>query len=76
MMPDRASYCCWVEPLSDGDRWVFLSPTGAMYVGPNYDREESLADIEAILSRWRESGDDMQHHSQQMSSTPLDSVDE
>jgi len=55
---------------------VFLSPTGAMYVGPNYDREESLADIEAILSRWRESGDDMEHHSQQMSSTPFDCVDE
>jgi hypothetical protein len=56
MMPDRLSFCCWVEQLNDGDRWVFLSPTGTMHVGPAYQREGSLDEIREVLSRWRVSG--------------------
>ena len=55
MLSDRA-FCCWVEPLNDGDRWVFLSPEGAMFVGPNYEREGSLEEIGAMLAQWRVSG--------------------
>jgi len=52
MMPDQSSFCCWVEPLSDGDRWVFLSPDGATYVGPAYAGENSLEQIGGVLSGW------------------------
>ena len=55
MMADRSSFCCWVEPLSDGDRWVFLGPSGRTHVGPGYDREDSLEAIRAVVSQWRAS---------------------
>lgn len=55
MMADRTFFCCWVEPLSDGDRWVFLGPSGRTYVGPGYNREDSLEAIGAVVSRWRAS---------------------
>jgi hypothetical protein len=52
MMPDQSSFCCWVEPLGDGDRWIFLSSDGATYVGPVYGGEDSLEQIKEALSRW------------------------
>jgi len=52
MMADRSLFCCWVEPFGDGDRWVFLSSSGRTYVGPAYDREDSLEAIGAVASRW------------------------
>jgi len=56
MMADRSSFSCWVEPLADGERWMFLDPSGTTSVGPAYEREGSLDEIEAVLSRWRASG--------------------
>jgi hypothetical protein len=53
MMQDRSSFCCWVEPLADGARWMFLDPDGTTNVGPCYEHEDSLEAIEAVLSRWR-----------------------
>jgi hypothetical protein len=61
LMPDRSSFCCWVEPLADGGRWMFLDRDGMTYVGPAYQREASLEEIEAVLSRWRASRDLVEH---------------
>jgi hypothetical protein len=66
MLSDRASFCCWVEPLSDGDRWMFLSSDGAMHVGPSYEREDSLEEIGAVLSQWRASAGNAEPHSPQI----------
>jgi hypothetical protein len=52
MMADQSSFCCWVEPLSAGDRWIFLNSDGATYVGPAYGGEDSLEQIKGLLSRW------------------------
>lgn len=61
MMPDRSSFCCWVEPLADGGRWMFLDRDGTTYVGPPYQREASLEEIEAMLVRWRAARDSGEH---------------
>lgn len=62
MMADRSSFCCWVESLSDGDRWVFRGPDGKTHIGPDFGREDSLEAIGALLSRWRASNDRIEHH--------------
>ena len=67
LMPDRSSFCCWVEPRSEGDRWMFLGPSGKAHIGPEYDREDSLDAIGAVLSRWRASSDALDHQSPESS---------
>jgi len=35
-------------------RWRLIDARGVMYIGPTYDREASLADVQRLVSAWWE----------------------
>lgn len=51
---DGMLFVCWVEPIADQRRWIFISRHQDRYVGPPYDGEDSLGQIKALVNEWWE----------------------
>jgi hypothetical protein len=49
---DGMLFACWVEPLGDLQRWIFISRDQDRYIGPVYQGEASLGQIKALVNEW------------------------
>jgi hypothetical protein len=50
---DGTLFVCWVEPIADELRWVYVSAQPPVrYAGPNYDGETSSDRMKTRLNSW------------------------
>jgi hypothetical protein len=52
---DGTFFVCWVEPVEDRDRWIFISRDRVRYTGPSYEGQNTLPVIRDLVANWWDS---------------------